>query len=127
MIISFVPHSDSWIPVPPVVWQHCDSTGQNFLPRQKTTTRHFPINNVFVTRFQSCPGFQIYDERQKRTTLEIINSILPVLVQATGEEENGSVTMTRWSVEFLNSQVSARYSKPLAAAKVCISSYNKQN
>lgn len=64
---------------------------------------------------------------KKRTTLETINSILPVLVQATGEKENSGVTMTRCSVEFLNSRVSARFSKGLAAAKVCISSYNKQN
>lgn len=122
MIISFVPHTDSWIPAPPVVWQHRDSTGQNFLSRQKITIRHFLINSVFVTRFQFCPGFQIYDERQKSSTLEIINSILPVLVQAPGEEENSGVTMTRWSVELLNSRVSARF-----AAKVCTSSYNKQN
>lgn len=126
MIISSMPHTDSWIPAPPVMWQHCDSTGQNFLSRQKITIRHFPINSVFVTRFQFCPGFQIYDERQKRTALEIINSILPVLVQATGEEENSGVTMTRWSVEFLNSRVSARFSKALAAAKVPISSYNNR-
>lgn len=64
---------------------------------------------------------------KKRTTLETINSILPVLVQATGEEENSGVTMTHWSGEFLNSRVSARFSEALAAAKVCISSYNKQN
>lgn len=127
MIISFVPHTDSWILAPPVVWQHCDGTGQNFLSRQKITIRHFPINRVFVTRFQFCPGLQIYDERQKRTTLEVINSILPVLVQATGEEENSGITMTRWSVEFLNSQGSARFSKALAAAKVPISNYNKHS
>lgn len=54
--------------------------------------------------------------KTKRTTLKIINSILPVLVQATGEEESNGVKTTCWSVEFLKSRVSARFSKAVAAA-----------
>lgn len=35
--------------------------------------------------------------------------------------------MAHWSVEFPSSRVSARFSQALAAARVCISSHNKQN
>jgi len=54
----------------------------------------------------------------KKDYIKIINSVLPVLVQATGEEESDGVKTARRSVEFLKSQVSARFSKAFAATSL---------
>ena len=54
----------------------------------------------------------------KKDYIKIINSVLPVLVQATGEEESDGVKTARRSVEFLKSQVSARFSKAFTATSL---------
>lgn len=54
----------------------------------------------------------------KRTALKIINSFLPVLVQATGEEERDDVKALSWVVEFLKSRLSARFPEALATASL---------
>lgn len=52
--------------------------------------------------------------KAKRTALKIINSLLPVLVQATGEEESAGVKMPFRAVEFLKSWGFASFPKTSA-------------
>ena len=56
--------------------------------------------------------------KTKRTALKIINSFLPVLVQATGEEESDDVKTPSWVMEFLKSRPSARFPEAMATASL---------